>query len=200
MRLMTKREFLDRLRHGLQGLPNSDIEERLMFYSEMIDDRMEEGLSETEAVAQVGSVEKVIGDIMSEIPLVRLVKEKIKPRRALKTWELILIIAGSPIWLSLLIGLVAVGISLVATIWAIDVSLWSAVAAFGGGALGGLVMFFVYLGGPAGFLFLGASILCMGFTVLSAIGCFYVTKFLGKLTVKIPTLIKYCFIRKGGEK
>ena len=52
---MNKREFLDALRHGLYGLPQDDIEERLGFYAEMIDDRMAEGLSETEAVADLGT-------------------------------------------------------------------------------------------------------------------------------------------------
>lgn len=47
---MNKQEFLVKLRKGLSGLPKEDIEERLTFYSEMIDDRMEEGLSEEEAV------------------------------------------------------------------------------------------------------------------------------------------------------
>ncbi len=43
---MNKQAFLTQLRKGLSGLPQEDIEERLAFYSEMIDDRIEEGLSE----------------------------------------------------------------------------------------------------------------------------------------------------------
>ena len=48
---MNKQEFLSQLRKGLAGLPQNDIEERLAFYGEMIDDRIEEGLSEEEAVS-----------------------------------------------------------------------------------------------------------------------------------------------------
>ena len=48
---MTKKEFLSSLRSKLQGLPPSDIDERISFYSEMIDDRMDEGKSEEEAVS-----------------------------------------------------------------------------------------------------------------------------------------------------
>lgn len=48
---MLKEEFLAQLRGGLAGLPQEDLEERLAFYSELLDDRMEEGLSEAEAVA-----------------------------------------------------------------------------------------------------------------------------------------------------
>ena len=42
---MNKQEFLAHLRKGLSGLPQNDIEKRLNFYGEMLEDRMEEGLS-----------------------------------------------------------------------------------------------------------------------------------------------------------
>ena len=54
------------------------IEERLEFYSEMIDDRIEEGKSEFEAVREIGDVDEVVSQIASETPLYRLVKEKAK--------------------------------------------------------------------------------------------------------------------------
>ena len=53
---MTKIEFILSLSRALQGLPQSDVTERLEFYNEMIDDRIEDGLSEEEAVAAIGSV------------------------------------------------------------------------------------------------------------------------------------------------
>ena len=43
---MTKAEFLGRLRDSLNGLSPADINTSMEFYSEIIDDRMEEGLSE----------------------------------------------------------------------------------------------------------------------------------------------------------
>ena len=58
---MNKQEFLAGLQKGLSGLPQEDVEERLTFYGEMLDDRMEEGLSEEEAVAAAGSVEEIVG-------------------------------------------------------------------------------------------------------------------------------------------
>ena len=51
---MTKQEFIIKLTLELHGLPKADIEERVGFYSEMIDDRIEAGLSEEEAVADIG--------------------------------------------------------------------------------------------------------------------------------------------------
>lgn len=53
---MSKQEFLEQLRRGLSGLPREDIEERLKFYSEMLEDRMEEGLSEEEAKQRKSAV------------------------------------------------------------------------------------------------------------------------------------------------
>ena len=69
---MTKQAFLSALRDGLSGLPQADLEERINFYSEMIDDRMEEGVPEEEAVAGLGSVDDVVSQILSDIPTNRL--------------------------------------------------------------------------------------------------------------------------------
>ena len=77
---MNKEQFLDELRRELSGLPREDIEERIAFYEEMIADRMDEGMSEKEAVSGIGSVEEIARQIMSEIPLTKLVKEKVRPK------------------------------------------------------------------------------------------------------------------------
>ena len=76
---MNKQEFLAELRKRLSGLPQADIEERIVFYSEMIDDRTEEGSTEEEAVSAIGFVDDVVSQIFSETPLTKLVKEKVKP-------------------------------------------------------------------------------------------------------------------------
>ena len=41
---MTKLDFLFSLEKKLSSLPRKELEERLGFYAEMIEDRMEEGL------------------------------------------------------------------------------------------------------------------------------------------------------------
>ena len=122
---MTKQEFLDKLQAGLLGLTESDAQERLNFYSEMIDDRMEEGLSEEQAVAQVGDVQVIVANILAEIPqnapvqadaeVVKQVIAKVeKPthhqappkkeeKKHMEPWQIILLILGFPLWLPLLI-------------------------------------------------------------------------------------------------
>ena len=94
---MNKIQFLMVLQDRLCGLPQEDIEERLNFYGEMIDDRVEEGLSEEEAVADVGDVDQIVDQILQEVLLIKIVKEKITPKRKLKVLEIILLSLGSPI-------------------------------------------------------------------------------------------------------
>ena len=70
---MSKQEFLSRLKKELSGLPEDDIAERLDFYAEMIDERMDDGLSEEEAIADIGPIEKIVSETIAEIPLSRLI-------------------------------------------------------------------------------------------------------------------------------
>ena len=77
---MSKQEFLAQLRKGLSGLPQDDIEERLAFYSEMIEDQMEDGLSEEDAVLAVGSIDEIVTQVVADIPLTKIAKERIKTK------------------------------------------------------------------------------------------------------------------------
>lgn len=123
---MSKNEFLYELRQRLSGLPPEGIEERLAFYSEIIDDRMEDGLSEEDAVASIGSVDDVVGNITSEIPLSKLVSDKVKSKRSLKAWEVVCLVISFPLWGSLMIAAFAVVLSLYIAFWAVIASLFIA--------------------------------------------------------------------------
>ena len=81
---MSKQEFLVQLEKCLSGLPMEDVKERLNFYSEMIDDHMEEGVSERDAVAAVGSVEDIAAQVVADVPFTRIAKESMKPKRKYK--------------------------------------------------------------------------------------------------------------------
>ena len=105
---MNKTEFVNQLSAGLMGLSQEDIKRSMDFYTEMIDDRIEDGMPEEEAVAALGSIEEIRGKILEEIPITRIVKEKITPKRSFKAWEIILLILGSPVWLPLLLSFIVV--------------------------------------------------------------------------------------------
>lgn len=199
---MRKQEFLDALRKGLTGLPQEEAQERLDFYSEMIDDRMEEGLSEEEAVAGIGSVDEVVSQIISEIPLTKLVKEKVKPKRSLKAWEIVLIILGFPLWFPLLIAAAAVIFSLYVTLWSLIISLWAvelAVAASVFACFAAAVLFMVQGHAVTGIAAVGAGLFCAGLTVFLFFGCRAASKGILKLTKKIALGIKSLLIGKEND-
>ncbi|MGN1062399.1 MAG: DUF1700 domain-containing protein [Candidatus Scatosoma sp.] len=200
---MNKREFIAKLRAKLSGLPKQDVEERLIFYSEMIEDRMEEGLTEEEAVSQIGSAEEIAAQIIADIPLAKIAKERIKPKKRLTAWETVLLALGSPVWLSLLIVAFALIVTLYASLWAAVVALWAAfvapVACSLGGIAGGIVNA-VSGNGPAGAAMLGAGIFCAGLAVFVFFGCKAATKGVILLSGKVVLSIKKGFVKKEKVK
>lgn len=196
---MNKHDFLAQLRKGLSGLPQDDIEERLTFYGEMLDDRIEEGLSEEEAVSAIGDVEEIVRQAVADIPLAKIAKERIKPQRRLKAWEIVLLAIGSPIWLSLGVAAVAVILALYVSIWAIIVSLWAVFGAFAACAIVSLpecVIFAAHGSGASGLAILSAGIVCAGFSIMMFYGCKKATKGILMLTKRITIWVKNCFIKK----
>lgn len=196
---MSKQEFLVRLRKGLSGLPQDDIEERLMFYSEMIEDQMEEGLSEEEAVSAVGSVDEIAAQVVADIPLAKIAKERIKPKRRLSAGEIVLLALGSPIWLSLGIAAFAVILSLYISLWAVIISLWAVFASLAVCFIGGVlacIVFTVGGNGASGIAMLAAGIVCAGLSIFMFYGCKAATTGTLLLTKKMTIYIKNCFIKK----
>lgn len=196
---MNKQEFLEQLRKGLTGLPKDEIEERLAFYGEMIDDRMEDGVSEETAVCEIGSVDELVSQIIADIPLRKLVKEKIRPKQKLKVWEIVLLALGSPIWLSLIIAVLAVILSLYLVVWSVIGVLWAVFAAFVTCGLAGVAAgVYFAVGGTilTGIATIGAGMACIGLSVFIFFGCKAATKGIIWLTKKLIFLIKNRFIKK----
>ena len=197
---MVKQEFLAQLRQGLAGLPPKELEERLSFYAEMVDDRMEEGLSEENAVRAMGDAEELIAQIAADVPLAKLVKEKIRPKRRLRAWEITLLAVGSPIWVTLLLAVAAVILSLFVSLWAVIVSLWAVPVSLGGTAVGCLVGGVRFALGEhllSGLATIGAGVACAGLTIFAVYGCKAATVGAARLMKKTIWGIKTCFARKG---
>ena len=116
---MTKKEFLEALKRRLRAVPQAELRERLGFYSEIIDDKMEEGLTEGEAVADVGNVDEIAEQILKEVEIpVKGDKAPASP------WQIILLIIGSPVWLPILLSVYAVIWSVVITLWAVEIPMF----------------------------------------------------------------------------
>ena len=81
---MDKLDFLLKLEEALSQLPEEDRQASIEYYAELIDDRIEDGMPENEAVESLGSVEKIAEQILMDMPLGKLVKSKVKNRRKMR--------------------------------------------------------------------------------------------------------------------
>lgn len=188
---MTKQEFLAELGRRLPGLSREEVEERQSFYREMIDDRMEEGFSEAEAVAQIGSVDAAAADIVGERAPVAVQAED-APKRKRKAWEIALLILGAPLWGSLLIAAAAVVFSGYVVLWALIVALWAVFVSFAVGGAVAIIDGIVYLaaGDPQGLAILGAGLFCAGCAIFLFFACKAATVGAARLTKKLTLWIK----------
>ena len=97
---MNKQEFITLLEKRLFELPQVEKEHLLNYYNETIEDRIEDGMSEAEAVASLDSVEDIVKQIYSERAV--SFKEEEKPAHSRQRWRIVLIVLLSPFWATLL--------------------------------------------------------------------------------------------------
>ncbi|MBO5967780.1 MAG: DUF1700 domain-containing protein [Clostridia bacterium] len=171
---MNKEQFLIELASALAGLPEEDIEKSLEFYSEMIDDRIEEGLTEEESVAEIGSIDEIRAQIIKDTPLPKIIKEKVKPKRSFRGWEIAVMIIGFPLWFPLLIAAAAVIFSVYVTLWSLIIVLFAVEACFVACAFAGIVatpLFFVMGNTPSALFLLGGGLFFAGLSVLWIFVC-----------------------------
>ncbi len=174
---MNKEQFLAAIEKKLSDMEPEEREASLAYYEEMLSDRMEEGMTEEQAVADMGDVDEVTSAILAEPNIVRDIKEKITSKRTLKAWEIVLIVLGSPLWISLLAAAASVVLALAITVLSLYLVLWVlvvciyivalslAICAVAGivGAVSSLLMEQPYNALLCG----GGGLLCGGLTILT---------------------------------
>ena len=201
---MTKHEFLEELKELLleRGLSAGEAEKSIEFYAEMIDDRIEDGMSEKEATAALGSINEIADKILYDTPLAILVKSKMKQKKETQknsTLLIILAVLGSPIWLSLFIALLAVFISFYVVVGSLILSVFTVVFAVG---LSGILLL------PAAVLIIsenhiavmglvGTGLILVGLSVLLFFPAKYAASGLIRLSAMIIKGIKSLFIGKS---
>ena len=191
---MNKMQFLLELDKMLSQLSETEKVDWLRFYSEMIEDRMEEGLSEEEAVAAIGTVRDIAAQITADQPAGTAKKRN--------PWMVLLLILGSPIWIAILASLFAVVLTLYISLWAIVISLWAVFASLAACGLAGVAGGIGFACGGhvlPGIALSGAGLVCAGLAILLFFGCRAATKGTAILGKKIFILIKKCFRKKEGN-
>ncbi len=200
---MNKEEFLFQLKKKLTGLSEKDINKSLDYYSEMIDDSMEDGLNEQEAIEKLGSVEDISSQILKDIPLPKLIKAKVKPSNSLKTGEIILLIIGSPLWILMLFLALLLFFILYILIWTFVLVVYAVFITFACGAIAALLNGFLLIFSSdslqALFSF-GLGLFCLGITILMFLFSYFITFKMIQLSKKILLKIKLSFLRKENGK
>ena len=206
---MTKHEFLGALKTRLSQLPPAEVERFLSYYGEMIDDRVEDGMTEEAAVAAMEDVSVIAERILYDTPLHTLVKatakEKMEKTSFSKTWQattIILLVLGFPLWFPLLLALGSVALTVFVVFWVVILSLLAAVVAvaFSGVVAVGVGIILLFSHPIAGLALTGCGLGFAGLCILLFFGVKACVKGLIYLSKRFGHWIKSLFIKKGEAK
>ena len=199
---MDRVEFLNQLSGQLRHLPVPEVERLCNYYDEMIQDRIEDGMLEEEAVVSVGSVEEAVKSAMYETSIPTLMKVRLKESKEKspnKVLWMVLLILGAPIWLPLVLVFLSVCLVLYCTIWLLVMAAYLTELSFALAAIAGIISAAVHL-----LRFSVPTALCtLGLGLVSAAVAMYLfrplinlAKILMRGTVLFVKRIKSLFIRK----
>ena len=181
---MTRDEFLNRLCELLACLPADQVEETKAFYAEAIADRMEDGMTEEEAVAAMGAPGQVAESTLDELPAVPRAIAKTRRKSNVLLW--VLAIAGSPVWVPLLAAFAIVALAVYVCIWILALCVWIVALAFG--VVGTASLAFAVAGVSIGhipyvFAMVGVGLAFIGLALLVGAGAWVVSKQIARLSV-----------------
>ncbi len=191
---MTKSDFLNALAARLGALSEIDIARSLDYYEEMIDDRMDDGMTEEEAVAASGSAEDAAREILANTPIPQsgALPQKKKPDGR----RFFLLLLSSP----LLLVYFALVLCLLAVLWCIPLVVWTLFVSSVGASVSGIITgiaSFAEGAGTYGFLYLGITLVSVGLAVLFFYAAVAVTRVFARLTVRIVKGAAAPLPRKG---
>lgn len=197
---MNKQQFLDAVRTQVSSLPELSMQRSLEFYEEMINDRIEDGMTEEEAVAALGSPEEIAAQIKMDTPLLKLVSASVRPKRRLQIWEIVLLILGAPLWAPLLLAAVIILLAVYVVIWSVAVVLYAADLSLAAGLLAGVYAGVLLLNMGEllqAVLFFGAGLVCGGIAIVLFLGCNQMSRGIVKGSHWLFVRLKERFVRKG---
>ena len=198
---MGRDAFIGELRHRMAGLPQQTVERTVEYYSELIADSVEDGMSEEEAVARLESLEEIVANVVKDTPLSQIVQTRVQEKKAkgVSGWVIALLILGAPVWLPLLIAALVVLFALFIALWAVVIALWAVVAAVILAALAAMVGGVIELARmhlAQGLVLLGGGLMCLGLCALAFLLMKLITVGTMKLCKWIWTGIKSLFVGK----
>ncbi len=196
---MTKNAYLSELADRLRQLPQSEIDKSIAYYSEIIDDRIEEGCSEEEAVNGLEAPAAAAERILQEAPLGMLVRERIRPKQALNGWIIALLVIGFPLWFPLLLAAAGIVFAMYVVVWSLVFAFFASTFAVGTASLAALVTAFVRAGEGASLIFtlLGVGLLGIGCFLLMGVATWMAASGVVRLTAALIRSLKMKLIHGG---
>lgn len=195
---MTKQGFLAALEQALAKLPHAEAQQAIAFYDEAISDRVEDGMTEEEAVASLGDVDEIAAQIASEIPPIP--RAIAKANTGSRTLNIVLLALFSPIWVPIAGALAVAALCIYLAIWLIIAAMWMVVAILiGMGPLGLFVFANIFSRGfvLSSFFALGICLMACGGGLLATLGVVGVSKQLAILTRDFARWVRGLFVRPG---
>lgn len=183
---MSKEEFLGSLNRLLKSLGKSEREKSLSYYNEIIDDYMEDGYTEEQAVEQIGNPGLIAQEILEE----QQSQMKAPMSRGTKVLVAVLLVLGFPLWGSPMLAGFCIVLSAVLLVLSAYIVIWCIPLCTGAASVAGLILSVVSMGGAAVIVFQNsaAGVIQLGVGMLSA-GIFILTGLLtwvlGKYFVKV---------------
>lgn len=202
---MNRNDFLQAVREKLKGLSEEDINKALEFYEEAISDRMEEGLTEDQAVAAIGTPDEIANQIMMDMPLPKLMKAqaKAKPKKSFKAWEIVLLVLGFPLWFPLVLTAGILALTFVIVLAVLVIAFFIIVAALGFAGIVTLVASITALimgGGTAIVMQMGVAVFAMGLAMLLFFPAKALTVWMIELVGKFSKWIKGKIISRKNKE
>ncbi len=184
---MTKVDFLEKLEQKLQGMPEEEIMKTIDYYSEMIEDAIENGENESDFIGKLGNLDDIAKKAIKSVPITKVIRSNIKNKK-ISGGSLAILIAVSPLLLIFAIASIAVIIGLCVGVFAIVLSgfaLFLALLISGIVLTVSSVMLFKATMWTALFV-LGTGLLLTGLSI----SAFYIALIITKLLIRTIKFIK----------
>ncbi|WP_265459030.1 DUF1700 domain-containing protein [Enterococcus sp. HY326] len=170
----------------------SELHQIIQYYDEIIEDLMEEGFSEEQAVAKLGSPRKLALEATGEKEIEVNLPMKFSPL------VIILLIIGFPLWGSLLFAALMLVLSFYIVLWCVPFI--TAIFGFAGtfaGFLSALSSPLVMIGSlGVGMIQLGTGVLFFGLGLLSLVATYLMSGFFLRVTRKTFIVLKNILFKR----
>ena len=195
---MDRQEFFRQLTVLLLELPLYEREQAISYYREIIDDAIEDGKTEEEAVESLGDVNVLAEEIIAE-------HQAYKPKKQSaghKTLVTVLVVLGFPVWGSLLLAAACLLLCAYILIYVPLICLGSMAFAFLAASLWAIIgtPFLIMAEGlGTGVIQLGTGIVVFGLSALSFVGFWQVKKGVKTSSKWLRNMSARLFSRLGAQ-